>query len=82
MEDRQGLRQIATVGIILLLLVWTFLENLVGGKPNSSAPPGTTLRAATQAGATVAPSTSPSALDSPLIPPGPVEAKQEEGSGL
>jgi hypothetical protein len=78
MEERQELRQIATVGIILFLLVWTFVENLMGIKPRSSAPPGTTFRAATQAGATVTPSTSSSALDSPLIPPGPVEAKQED----
>jgi hypothetical protein len=78
MEDRENLRPIATIGIILLLLVWTFVENLTGLRPNSPAPSGTTMRAAAQAGATVTLSTTPSALDSPLIPPGPVEAKQQD----
>jgi hypothetical protein len=82
MEDdrRQALeaRSIATALVVLFLVAWSFVENMAGTQPGASAPPGTTFRAAREAGASVTPSTAPSALQAPFTPPGPVEAKREE----
>lgn len=47
---------IAMAGIVLLLLVWSFVENFAPLKPEQSAPPGTTFNSAAGVGATVAPS--------------------------
>jgi hypothetical protein len=80
MSDREppwDARAFATAFLVLFLFVWSFVESLIGKKPEASAP-GTTFRAARDAGATVLPSASPSGLDSPLIPPGPVETKRDE----
>ena len=43
-------------GIVLLLLIWSFVEYFAPIKPEQSAPPGTTFNSATEAGATVSPS--------------------------
>jgi hypothetical protein len=53
-------------GVILFLVVWTFVEYFAPLKSGPSAPPGTTFNSASEIGATVSPSTASAASENPL----------------
>ena len=54
-------RTAGVLGILIFLVAWTIFER-VTDTASKSAPPGTTIRAADRAGATVTPSEDPSSL--------------------
>ena len=59
------------LAVAVFLIVWTVVETITGTGTGSRSSPGTTYHAAAAAGAAVAPSDQPSALEDQPIKPAP-----------
>lgn len=60
--QRRSKRTLLIVGVLLLLLIWPFVELILTSLPKAEAPPGTTFRAATEADAQITPTNAPADL--------------------